>query len=91
MSKFNIGDKVRVVSITDIDADYDDPKRVMRTTEAVAEWLGWPLETVAPAISDTGVVTEIYNDYYDVSIKLDRDNGNNDEYSMIDADLELVT
>lgn len=88
MSKFNVGDKVRVTQVTDIDADYDDPKRVLRTNEEVAE-AGLDA-TSGPVIGDTGVVTAVYCDYYDCSIKLDRDADNNDEYAMIDADLELV-
>jgi hypothetical protein len=89
MSKFKVGDKVRVISITDIDAVMDDPKRVLRTNEELSE-AGWD-NVPGPAIGDTAVVTETYFDYYDVSIKLDRDVENNDEYSMIDADLELIT
>jgi cytochrome oxidase Cu insertion factor (SCO1/SenC/PrrC family) len=88
MSQFKVGDKVRVVSITDIDAELDDPKRVMRTNEELSE-NGFD-NVPGPAIGDIGVVTELYFDYYDLSIKLDHDADNNDEYAMVDADLELL-
>lgn len=89
MSKFKKGDRVRVISITDIDADYDDPKRVMTTNEQLVE-AGFIVE-MGPVIGATGVVVDFYNDYYDLSIKLDRDGADNEYWSMVEADLELIT
>ena len=89
MHKFKKGDRVRVISITDIDADLDDPKRVMTTNEQLVE-AGF-IQEIGPVIGATGVIADTYgNDYYDVSLKLD-DAPKGDEYwSMIDADLEMI-
>ena len=89
MHKFKKGDRVRVISITDIDADLDDPKRVMTTNDQLVE-AGF-IQEIGPVIGATGVIADTYNDdYYDVSLKLD-DAAKGDEYwSMIDADLEMI-
>lgn len=91
MSKFKKGDRVRVVSITDIDADHDDPNRVMTTNEQVIA-AGFESEC-GPMIGDTGTVADTYgDDYYTVSLELDKTDSEASEYwSMIDADLELIT
>lgn len=88
MSKFKKGDRVRVVSITDIDADHDDPNRVMTTNEQLAA-AGFDA-VPGPLIGDTGTVVDTYGDYYDVSLKLDNADVDNEYWSMIDADLELI-
>ena len=89
MSKFKKGDRVRVVSITDIDADHDDPNRVMTTNEQLA---AAGLDAVpGPTIGATGVVADTYFDYFDVSLKLDGAEAGDEYWSMIDADLELIT
>ena len=67
MSKFKVGDKVRVVSITDLDHEFDLPDH--RTTdpnhELARDWQN-------PEQSWIGQVGEVYeaamNDYYDVSV-----------------------
>jgi hypothetical protein len=67
MSKFNVGDKVRVVSITDIDCESSDPERVLTdpTNPLTHDWQN-------PAVSFIGQVGEVVDatmcDYYDISV-----------------------
>ena len=88
MSKFKKGDRVRVISITDIDADLNDPDRVITDNDRLAEVFGTMPDGLV--VGATGTIVDFYNDYYDVSIKLDGQEGTNEYWSMIDADLELI-
>ena len=91
MSVFKVGETVRVISLTDIDAERDDPNRVMTTNEELAA-AGWDASPAGPVIGDSGVVTKTYCDYYDLSIRLDRtDDDISEEFAMVDADLRRET
>jgi hypothetical protein len=82
MSKFNVGDAVRLVQVTDIDAELDDPNRILKTNEDLATF-GF-IEGVQ--IGSTGVVVDAaLNDYYDMTVEFDGEN-----YAMVEADMELV-
>ena len=87
MSKFNVGDKVKVIQFTDLDADYDAPFRVIKDNETYLEHFGQ--DVWGPRIGDVGTVTQIWaSDYYTVSVVFESDPM--EEYSFIDDDLELV-
>lgn len=85
MSKFKIGDRIKVVQMTDLDADLDDPNRVIKDQEANLKLYGG----VGPAIGEIGTVTEVWCcDYYTVSAAFP--SSPLEEFSFIDDDLELV-
>lgn len=85
MSKFKVGDRVKVVQLTDLDADLDSPDRVIKDQETNLKLYGG----VGPAIGETGTVAQIWgSDYYTVSVVFESDPM--EEYSFIDDDLELV-
>jgi hypothetical protein len=82
MSNFKKGDIVRLVQITDIDAELDDPKRVIKNDADIAE-AGFG-DSVH--IGMVGIVTDpAINDYYDLIVEMD-----GETYAMMNADLELV-
>ena len=87
MSRFKPGDRVRVVSVTDVDRDHDDPRRV--TTDPsdpdTHDWNGTTL------IGKTGTITEVFgNDYLDAEVRFDHlwTDPHTDLLSFPDADLE---
>jgi hypothetical protein len=87
MSKFAIGDRVRVVQITDVDRDHNDPNRVI-TDPAHPDACDW---NGTPVIGKTGTVTTVFgNDYLDAEVRLDylRGDPTTDLLSFVDADLE---
>lgn len=69
MAKFKVGDKVRVVAVSDLDHEYVDefPNHIITDPnhEAAQDWQN-------PAQSFIGQIGEVYeatmNDYYDVSV-----------------------
>lgn len=58
MSKFSVGDRVRVVSVTDVDAERNDPSRVITDPNHpdALDWNGTPL------IGAVGVVVDVFSD-----------------------------
>lgn len=88
MSKFKVGDVVKIVSLTDVDAEYDDPNRVVTDNETATRLFGAGF----PLIGDVGVIKDILCDYYDVTVRFNKDDWaeTNDFYSFVEADLELV-
>jgi hypothetical protein len=81
MTKFNAGDRVRILSLTDI--DYGD---VYTTNEAAAA--ASATDYAVPLIGMTGTIVEPYlNDYYDCTVRMDADNA---VLGMVEDDLELV-
>lgn len=90
--KFKVGDRVRVIKLTDIDEPIDSRKRTLWDNDSIRHFMGAP-GNLGPMIEDTGVITELYDsDYYDVSIKLDREGGPESRvgWSMVEEELELI-
>jgi hypothetical protein len=86
MSKFKAGDKVRIVSLTDI----DDKTKVLRSNEEAYKFD----PSLGGMIGATATVKEYLNDYYDLVITMDEPNENYpefDEPAMLERDLEKVT
>lgn len=86
MSKFSVGDRVRVVSVTDVDAERDDPNRVITDPNHpdALDWYGKPL------IGLVGVVTDVFNDYLDAAVRFDHMAPSDPAPAFVDADLELA-
>lgn len=88
MSKFKVGDRVKVVQMTDLDADFDDPYRVIKDNETYLAKFG--RDAWGPQIGDTGTVAEIWaSDYYTVSVEFPSEPL--EQFSFIDEDLELIS
>jgi hypothetical protein len=85
MSKFIAGDRVRIVSLTDI--DYGD---VYTTNEAAAAAATDYVDIAL--IGKTGTIVEPYlNDYYDCTVRMDGEMPRGYEVlGMVEDDLELV-
>lgn len=87
MSKLKVGDRVRVVSVTDVDAEHDDPNRVI-TDPNHPDALDW---TGTSLIGLVGVVTDVFpNDYVDAAVRFDHIAPSDPDPAFVDADLELV-
>lgn len=86
MSKFSVGDRVRVVSVTDVDAERDDPNRVITDPNHpdALDWYGKPL------IGLVGVVTDVFNDYLDAAVRFDHMAPSDPAPAFVNADLELA-
>ena len=86
MSKLKVGDRVRVVSVTDVDAEHDDPNRVITDPNHpdAIDWTGKSL------IGLVGVVTDVFNDYLDAAVRFDHMAASDSAPAFVDADLELV-
>ncbi|EHB55709.1 hypothetical protein MycrhDRAFT_2903 [Mycolicibacterium rhodesiae JS60] len=87
MSKLKVGDRVRVVSVTDVDAERNDPNRVITDPNHpdALDWDGNPL------IGRVGVVTDVFgNDYLDAAVRFDHMAPSDPAPAFVDADLELV-
>jgi hypothetical protein len=83
VAKFKAGDRVRVVSVTDIDAELDSPERVITDPDRVFEFTG----CVGPTIGSIGfVVNPATCDYYDLTVQFD---DVDDITSWMEADLVL--
>lgn len=85
MSKFSVGDRVRVVSVTDVDAEHDDPNRVI-THPNHPDALDWDGD---PLIGRVGVVIDVFsNDYLDAAVRFDHMAPSDPAPAFVDADLE---
>lgn len=87
MSKFSVGDRVRVVSVTDVDAEFDDPNRVITDPNHpdALDSYGKPL------IGLVGVVTDVFgNDYLDAAVRFDHMAPSDPPPAFVDADLVLA-
>jgi len=86
VSKFSVGDRVRVVSVTDVDAERDDPNRVITDPNHpdALDWYGKPL------IGLVGVVTDVFNDYLDAAVRFDHMAPSDPAPAFVNADLELA-
>ncbi|AHN84066.1 hypothetical protein GJ25_gp055 [Mycobacterium phage Hawkeye] len=86
MSKFQVGDRARVVKVVDIDSDdrheYTDP------AEAMAHLGGY-----GPGIGDIVVITEVNvaKGHYDCNAKFEDDDSDlNEDFGFLDEELEPV-
>lgn len=86
MSKFKIGDRVRVVQITDLDRELGDPNRVI-TNPAHPDALDW---YGVPLIGLVGVVTDVFNDYLDAAVHFDHMGEGDPDPAFVDDDLVPV-
>lgn len=79
--------------MTEIDEPIDSPNRILWDNDSVRHIYG-ESANLLPMIEDTGTVVEVYSsDYYDVTIKLDKDPAgleSRDSYAFVEADLELI-
>jgi len=85
MTKFQPGDRVRIVSLTDV----DDKDHVLRTNEEAAAFD----PTLAGMIGATATVKEYLCDYYDLVIVMDEPNEAYPEFNepaMLERDLEAI-
>lgn len=84
MSKFAAGQAVRIVQITDIDAEHDDPNRI---TEVTAETNLEEFGMVAGVTGETvgRIIEPAINDYYDLTVEF-----NGETYAFMQADLTAV-
>jgi hypothetical protein len=89
VSRYEPGDRVRVVSLTDLDAELDDPNRVITDNAVAAAVIG---EGVVPRIGDVGTVVSTLCDYYDYEVRMDQKYGTpgNDIFAFPEADLEAA-
>jgi hypothetical protein len=87
MSKFKHGDVIRVVQVTDIDAELTDPKHVHKdpTDEYTMDWRN-PPQTL---IGQVGVITQAsINDYYDCYVRFPWQ-AENEDMAMMYNDIVL--
>lgn len=78
--------------MTEIDEPIDSPNRILWDNDSVRHIYG-ESANLLPMIEDTGTVVERINDYYDVTIKLDKDPAgleSRDSYAFVEEDLELI-
>jgi hypothetical protein len=88
MSKFKHGDVVRVVQVTDIDAELTNPNRVHTdpTDEITMDWQD-PPQTL---IGQTGIIIEAFmNDYYDCTVLFSWQDEDDTPMAMKNHDLVL--
>lgn len=85
MSKFKAGDKVVIVSLTDV----DDRTNVLRTNEEAAAFD----PSLAGMIGATATVKTYISDYYDLVVTMDEPNEAYPEFNepaMLECDLQLI-
>ena len=84
MSKFTAGQAVRIVQITDIDAEHDDPNRV---TVVTADTDLSEFGMIAGVTPETvgRIIEPAINDYYDLTVEF-----NGETFAFVEADLVAV-